>query len=256
MPTHIGQVIELPVDQVVTRQDHLSGGLGQALDKAQIQRVQSLLIKAGYPLQGGADGLVGRTTKKAVELVQGKINTFYKVSKVSVTGTPDATVMRELDSGNRAYLATDEDKKAVRALWTASTTSGGGLVVGGSPNVPVQGPTAPPATSGNVVDPMAPAAGAGIMAKYEEWLKKQPIPEFLKNPYVAAGVVTVGVAVVGYGLYRTFRSEPAPEAAMAGMTELEKMMREQGSREPYYTTDYKPKKPKKRRKIRKSKSKK
>lgn len=248
MSTHVGQLFDFPVNQVVTRQDHALGALG-ALDRLQMKRIQQELLRLGYPLQGGADGVAGRTTKKAVALVQAKAG-------LPVNGVPDMRVLQALDSGNRSLAPTDADKAAVRALWSGgsgapastgtglTTTSGGGAPATGGGLV-VAGSGAPVASSGGVTDPMAAPAGAAadsLMKKYESWLKQQAwLPEQLKNPYVAAGVVTAGVAVIGYGLYRAFSSSPAAESAM-----IEPAMAGIGERDM-------PKPKRKKRKSRKSK---
>lgn len=238
----IAQIIDVPVDQVVTRADHnpdALAGLGQAasaavmppsLTKEQIKRVQQELIRIGYPLQGGADGLRGRTTNKAIEIAKSKL------VAAGIVNATDMVLLRELDAGNRKLIPSQDEKAAVKALWTGSSTSGGSIV--GSGGSTTAGGSA---SSENVKDPFA--TDEGIMQKYESWLKSQAwIPAPLQNPYVAAGAVTVVGGLLIYGIYRVTRSSPAAAPAVAGVDELGAM------RSGY--------EPPKRRKKRKSKSRK
>lgn len=229
----VGQVFDYPADQVVTRGQHALdsyfnqtnsfAGLGQASDglsKEQITRVQKELIRIGYPLQGGADGVRGRTTNKAIEIAKGNLAVNIPAGS-AIPNATDKVLLRELDAGNRKLIPSEDQKKAVRALWSGGTT-----------NIQPQ-PATPPATtpvttggglvtSGGVTDPLAPLApaGEGFMAKYEAWLKKQAwLPVQLQNPYVAGGIVIGVTALVGYGLYKMSSAAPAP--AVAGVGEVD-----------------------------------
>jgi hypothetical protein len=253
----VEQVIDLPVDQYVLRADHspqMLAGFGQtasaavmpaSLSKAEIKQVQEALLKLGYPLQGAADGIAGRTTRKAVELVVPKIHAARKAAalasgrgwkKVAVSSNntplladtntspllaalfenPASAVSGPLNS---AYAASANDKKLVKSEWTVST-GGGPITTGGGPITTGGGPVV---GSGGVEDPLGVAAGAkDLMGKYESWLKSQAwLPEFLKNPYVASGAVVVVGGLLIFGVTRAMRSSPAAAPAMAGMGEMD-----------------------------------
>lgn len=247
----IAQVIDMPVNQIVTRADHSPealAGLGQVsggLTRDQIKQAQEALLKLGYPLQGGADGAPGRTTKKAVELVEPKVNAARKAAavaagrswqKLETGGSVNAALLAALfeypdqnksqNVPNPAYAATDAEKKAVKDLWASSGTGGGAGAGGGQQQTP-------------------PPPEYGFMQPYADWLKTQTyLPEFLQNPYVASGAVVVVGGLLIFGITRAMRSSPAAAPAVAGYDDLGAMR-----------SGYEPPKRRKKRKI-KAKSKK
>jgi hypothetical protein len=201
-----------------------------ALDSGSVKRIQQALLQLGYPLQGGADGVAGRSTKKAIELVEPKINAERKRvavaasqswQKLETKGEPSSELLtalfedragkKSLAAPNKLFEATEADKKAVKDTWVAltgggSVTTGGGTTTGG--------------TTGQT-----PPADKGIMEKYADWLQDKPIPDFLKNPYVATGAVVVTAAVLVVGLRAAFKGgSSAPEAAVAGLGEWDMPM--------------------------------
>jgi len=262
----IAQVIDLPVDQYVTRSDHSPdalAGLGQTSSKlstADIKKVQQALITLGYPLQGGADGTVGRTVKMAVAFVIPKVEAARKAAAVKAgrswkkLDVPDnvpnfdfyAALFERPDMGgsdplspNPQFAASASEKSAVKAASApprsrsatapTSSTRGGSVTTGGGGTGSTTGGGTRSTGGGTIVgsdgvkDPMADGGGAtnyGFMQPYADWLKTQT---YLPAPLQNPYVAAGAVVVVGGLLiYGIYRAtRSSPAAVMAGVGEMD-----------------------------------
>ena len=240
----VAQIFDYPADQVVTRADHSPealAGLGQVsgkLSTADIKKVQQALINLGYPLQGGADGSVGRTVKLAVAFVVPKVEAARKAAAVKAgrswqkldvpDNTPNsafyAALFERPDTGvadatapNPQFAANASEKSAVKAAWATGSTGGGLTTTGGGTATGGSGTTG----GGTTTQQQAPA-DYGFMQPYADWLKSQTyLPAVLQNPYVASGAVVVVGGLLIFGITRAMRSSPAAAPAMAGMGEMD-----------------------------------
>lgn len=224
----VGEVMEYAVDQVVTRQDHMDGlGLGQYMPStAKVKPVQEQLLKLGYPI-GQADGILGEKTIAAIVITKRKINSFYKASKFAENGTvDDPNFVKELETGNKEFAATLEDKAKVQTSMTPKGGRGGAsTALAVKPTAAAPAATAPPAAVEKVADkpaakPAEPAAGQPVTSSgtsFKDYMNK--VTEYVKaNPAVAAGA---GVVVLA-GLYLLFKPKaaaPVEAAPMMGLAE-------------------------------------